>query len=43
VNVAIGLCISSFTASLLNAVISVIVVGLLAPVFCKIVKSVRKG
>ena len=42
VNVAIGLCISSFTASLLNAVISVVVVGLLAPVFCKIVKSVRK-
>ena len=43
VNVAIGLCISSITASLLNAVISVIVVGLLAPVFCKIVKSVHKG
>ncbi len=42
VNVAIGLCVSSFMASLLNAVISVIVVGLLAPVFCKIVKSVRR-
>lgn len=43
VNVAIGLCITSLTASLLNAVISVVVVGLLAPVFCKIIKSVRKA
>ncbi len=42
VNVAIGLCVSSFMASLLNAVISVVVVGLLAPVFCKIVKTIRK-
>lgn len=42
VNVAIGLCISSFTASLLNAVISIVVVGLLAPVFCKIVKEVQR-
>lgn len=43
VNVAIGLCISSLAASLLNAVISVVVVGLLAPVFCKIMKSIRKS
>lgn len=39
VNIAIGLCISSLTASLLNAVISVVVVGLLAPLFCKIMKQ----
>lgn len=39
---AITTCITSLTASLINAVISVIVVGLLAPVFCKIVKSVQK-
>ncbi len=32
-------CLSSLTASLLNAVISVIVVGLLAPLFCKIMKN----
>lgn len=43
VSVAIGLCITSLTTSLLNAVISVVVVGLLAPVFCKIIKSVRKA
>ena len=42
VNVAIGLCVSSFMTSLLNAVISVVVVGLLAPVFCKIIKTIRK-
>lgn len=42
VNVAVGLCITSLTASLTNAVISVIIVGLLAPVFCKIVKTVGK-
>jgi uncharacterized membrane protein len=42
INVAIGLCVSSFMTSLLNAVISVVVVGLLAPVFCKIIKTIRK-
>ncbi len=42
INVAVGLCISSFMTSLLNAVLSVVVVGLLAPVFCKIIKSVRR-
>jgi len=39
---ALTTCITSLTASLINAVISVIVVGLLAPVFCKIVRSVQK-
>ena len=42
VNVALGLCATSLVASLLNAVISVVVVGLLAPVFCKIIKNIRK-
>lgn len=43
VSVALGLCVTSFTASLLNAVISVVVVGLLAPAFCKVVKSVYRA
>ena len=42
INVAIGLCVSSFTASLLNAVLSVIVVALLAPSFCRIIKGLHR-
>lgn len=42
IDVAIGLCVSSFTTSLLNAVISVILVALLAPTFCKIIKGVHR-
>lgn len=41
-NVALANCGTSLLASLTNAIISVVLVGLLTPVFCKIVKSIRK-
>lgn len=40
-NVTLAVCGTSLATSLINAVISVVIVALLAPVFCKILKSVR--
>ena len=41
-NVTLAACGTSLGSSLINAVISVIIVSLLAPVFCKIMKSMHK-